>query len=63
MIFSFSLIAPIAADAADATAIPPPMPEMPVARAAPMYFKPSPTVRPALAASPAANAGTALAKA
>ena len=58
IIFSFSLIAPIAADAADATAIPPPTPLRPVERAAPMNFRPSPTVRPASAPVPAARALT-----
>ena len=38
-----SAVAPMAAEAPEATAIPPPIPAKPTARAAPRYFIPSPT--------------------
>ena len=54
---SFSEMAPRAAEAEEATARPPPMPDRPTARAAPRYFRP--VARPSEAAAAAAPVSAA----
>ena len=53
-----SIVAPIAAGAALPTAIPPPIHERPVARAAPIYARPAAMPDVAAAASPVAALAT-----